>query len=83
MLYCNADWAKNYLDMDRLKDFDVWLACYTSESRRKELYKREILGMWQHTPSLFLPTVHVGFLDANVAYKDYAAIIKRAGLNNL
>lgn len=83
MLYCNADWAKNYLDMDRLKDFDVWLACYTSEARRKELYKREILGMWQHTSTQLMSTVYAGFLDADVAYKDYAAIIKRAGLNNL
>ena len=92
MLYCNADWAKNYLDMDRLKHFDVWLACYTSEERRKKLYTREILGIWQHTSSLKLRGVYPmgtlgnilpGKLDADVAYKDYAKIIKNAGLNNL
>ena len=89
MLYCNADWAKNYLDMDRLKHFDVWLACYTSEARRNELYKREILGIWQHTSSLKLKGVYPkgslipSRLDADIAYKDYAAIIKKAGLNKL
>ena len=92
MLYCNADWAKNYLNMDRLKHFDVWLACYTSEDRRKELYTRDILGIWQHTSSLKLRGVYPmgalgsilpGNLDADVAYKDYAKIIKKAGLNRL
>lgn len=89
MLYCNADWAKNYLDMDRLKRFDVWLACYTSEARRRELYKRDILGIWQHTSSLKLKGVYpkggllASKLDADIAYKDYAKIIRNAGLNNL
>ena len=87
MLYCSADWAKNYLDMDRLSHFDVWLACYADEARRKELYKRDILGIWQHTSSLRLKGVYPkgglipSRLDANIAYKDYAAIIKKAGLN--
>lgn len=83
MLYTNPDWAKNYLDMDKLSHFDVWLACYTTEERRKILYKREILGIWQHTSSLILPTVYNDRLDANISYKDYASIIKKAKLNNL
>lgn len=89
MLYACADWCKNKLDMDRLKHFDVWLACYTTEARRKELYKREILGIWQYTSSLKLKGVYPsgsilpGRLDADIAYKDYAAIIKKAGLNKL
>lgn len=83
MLYCNADWAKNYLDMKRLKHYDVWLACYTSEERRKLLYTGDVLGIWQHSSSLQLPSVYNGNLDVNIAYKDYASIIKKAGLNNL
>lgn len=89
MLYCNADWAKNYLDMQRLKHFDVWLACYTSEERRKKLYTGEILGMWQNSSSLKLKGVYPAGailpknLDSDIAYKDYAAIIKKAGLNHL
>lgn len=89
MLYCSANWAKKYLDMDRLKHFDVWLACYTSEEKRKKLYPRDVLGIWQYTSSLKLRGVYPkdggipAKLDANIAYKDYAAIIKRAGLNHL
>ena len=83
MLYCNADWAKNRLNMDALKQFDVWLACYTTEARRKELYKRDILGIWQFRSDLQLPEVYNGKLDEDIAYKDYAKIIKNAGLNHL
>ena len=86
MLYCSTDWAKNKLDMQRLKHFDVWLACYTTEERRRELYKGDILGIWQFRSDLVLPEVYSSSsskLDENVAYKDYAAIIKRAGLNLL
>lgn len=81
MIYANANWFKNYLDAERLKHFDVWLACYTTEERRKELYKGSILGIWQRQSKLRLPEVYNGNLDENVAYKDYAKIIKSAGLN--
>lgn len=80
MIYANADWFKNYLEKERLKQFDVWLACYTSEKRRDELYQG-ILGIWQKQSTLKLPGVYGGNLDENVAYKDYARIIKNAGLN--
>lgn len=83
MLYCSADWAKNKLNMQRLKHFDVWLACYTSQGRRDKLYTHPILGMWQYTSSIVLPEVYYSRLDHNVAYKDYAKIIRRAGLNHL
>lgn len=83
MLYASADWCKNRLDMDRLKHFDVWLACYTSEARRNELYKHDILGIWQYSSSVILPGVYSGRLDHNVAYKDYAKIITSKKLNRL
>lgn len=83
MLYSGANFIKNYLDMERLRHFDVWLACYTSEERRKVLYKHDILGIWQYSSSVILPGIYPGRLDHNVAYKDYAKIISRSGLNNL
>lgn len=82
MLYASANWLKSFLDRKRLKHFDVWLACYTSRKRRDELYDGH-LGIWQRRSSLRLPTVYYSRLDENVAYKDYAKIIKRKGLNNL
>jgi len=69
--------------MERLRHFDVWLACYTSEARRKELYKRDILGIWQYSSSVILPGVYSGRLDNNIAYKDYAKIITSKKLNRL
>jgi GH25 family lysozyme M1 (1,4-beta-N-acetylmuramidase) len=83
MLYSGANFISKYLDMERLRHFDVWLACYTSEERREELYKHDILGIWQYSSSVILPGVYPGRLDHNIAYKDYAKIISRAGLNNL
>lgn len=83
MLYSGANFIKNYLDMNRLRHFDVWLACYTSEARRKELYKHDILGIWQYSSSVILPGVYSGRLDQDVAYKDYAKIITSKKLNRL
>lgn len=83
MLYSSASWLGKKLDMQALKHFDVWCACYaTSETNIKRYYKGGY-GIWQHTSSLKLPTVYKSRLDANIAYKDYAGIIKRAGLNKL
>lgn len=82
MLYSNANWFKKYLDTSRLKHFDIWLACYTSEERRKALYSGN-LGIWQKQSSLKLPAVYSGRLDENIAYKDYAKIIKLNHLNGM
>lgn len=82
MLYSSANWLNKYLDMPALKHFDVWLACHTTKERRDQLYSGNF-GMWQCRSSLKLPKVYSGRLDENIAYKDYADIIKRAGLNNL
>lgn len=81
MIYASANWFKSYLDRERLKHFDTWLACYTTEARRNELYQGNI-GIWQKRSDLILPA-YAGNLDENVAYKDYAKIIKNAGLNHL
>lgn len=82
MIYASADWFRRKLDAERLKHFDVWLACYTDEKRRDELYSGNI-GIWQKQSSLVLPEVYSGKLDEDVAYKDYAKIIKKAGLNRM
>ncbi|MCD7732102.1 MAG: hypothetical protein LUH56_01490 [Oscillospiraceae bacterium] len=81
MLYSYANFIKNYLDMDRLRHFDVWLACYTSEERRKALYTYPILGIWQYSSSEVLQGVYPSRLDQDVAYKDYERIIEAKGLN--
>ncbi len=82
MLYSSANWLEKKLDRKRLRHFDVWLACYTTEARRNALYSGQF-GIWQRTSSRFLPTVYKSRLDENWAYKDYGRIIRDANLNNL
>ncbi len=83
MLYSYANFIKHYLDMDALKHFDVWLACYTTLERRKALYTHPILGIWQYSSSEVLEGVYTSRLDQDVAYKDYEGIIKAKGLNGV
>lgn len=73
--YCNTNWCKNMLNMDDLKGFDLWLAQWTSQPTTAYSF-----GMWQRSSSGSVAGIN-GRVDLDVAYKDYAAIIKRAGLN--
>lgn len=83
MIYSSASWLGSKLDMDRLKDYDVWCAAYVgSEANIKKYYDGEY-GIWQYSSSIVLPTVYTSRLDHNYAYKDYAKIIRDGGYNNL
>lgn len=73
--YCNTNWCKNMLNMDDLKGFDLWLAQWASQPTTAYSF-----GMWQRSSSGSVAGIN-GRVDLDVAYKDYAAIIKRAGLN--
>jgi len=63
-------------DMAALAAYDLWIADY----RGKRPTRRH--GMWQYTSSGKIPGVS-GPVDLSVAYKDYAAIIQRAGLGQV
>ena len=73
--YCNTNWCTNRLNMADLKDFDLWLAQWSSNPPTAYSF-----GMWQHTANGWVDGVYT-YVDMDIAYKDYAAIIKRAGLN--
>lgn len=81
MLYSSPGWLTYCLDAKALAAFDLWLACYTSLEVRNRLYKG-VPGIWQ-TRQVLLPKVSKSHIDENIAYKNYPAIIRRAGLNNL
>ena len=81
MLYSSAYWLGSKLDMDELKSFDVWCAAYVGSETSIGKYYKGSYGMWQYSSSVILPTVYTSRLDHNYAYKDYAKIIKKAGLN--
>ena len=74
-LYSNPSWMKSYLDADRVKRFDLWLAHWTDKTNYAGAY-----GMWQNSSSGKVNGIN-GNVDTDIAYKDYPAIIKSAKLN--
>lgn len=75
-IYASASWLNCKLDMDTLKDYDVWVAHYGVS---KPAYNRQY-GLWQYSSTARIAGYN-GNLDASYMYKDYPAIIKAAGLN--
>lgn len=76
MVYTYTNFADTALDMAALAAYDLWIADY----RGKRPTRRH--GMWQYTSSGKIPGVS-GTVDLSHAYKDYAAIIRRAGLTKV
>ena len=77
MLYTGLWFGQTYLHMGgaALKPYDVWLAAYRSTKPSPGWP----FGMWQYTSTARVPGVSPN-VDMSYAYKDYAAIIQRAGL---
>ena len=85
LLYTGLWFGQTYLYMGgaALKAYDVWLARYPKDqSKTKPEDKPKTaftFGMWQYTSTARVPGVSTN-VDMSHAYKDYAAIIQRAGL---
>ena len=77
MLYTGLYFGQNnlYMGGTALKPYDVWLAAYRAEKPAPGW----AFGMWQYTSTARVPGVSTN-VDMSHAYKDYAAIIERAGL---
>ena len=69
MVYLNVDWAKNYVDMSRLKDFDTWIAHYKNDPNSSPNYSGSYT-MWQYTSSGHINGIS-GDVDCNICYKKY------------
>ena len=80
MLYTYLSFAASRLYMGgaALKPYDVWLAAY----RKDKPAPGWAFGMWQYTAEGTVPGIS-GPVDLSHAYKDYAAIIQRAGLGQV
>ena len=76
MVYTYTSYANTELDMDALKAFDLWIADY----RGKRPSRKH--GIWQYTSEGTVPGI-TGDVDLNHAYKNYPAIIQRAGLSSI
>lgn len=74
-IYSNLDWLRNRLDLNILKSYDIWLAQWAS----KPTYSGSF-GMWQYADNGKLNGIS-GNVDMNISYKDYATLIKAAGMN--
>lgn len=88
MLYTGLNFGRDNLYMGgaALRKYDVWLARYPSDkSKTKPEDKPKTdfaFGLWQYTSSGKVPGVSEG-VDLSHAYKDYAAIIAKKGLDRL
>ena len=72
--YADKTMAYETLQLDQLTSYDLWYAEYRAQPGFYYDF-----GMWQYTSAARVPGVSTN-VDMSHAYKDYAAIIKRAGL---
>lgn len=88
MLYTGLYFARDNLYMTgaALRKYDVWLARYPrdkSKTKPEDKQKTDFsFGMWQYTSTASVPGI-TGNADLSHAYKDYAAIIAKKGLDRL
>lgn len=75
MNYANPDYLRNYFD-DSVNRYDLWLAWYSGAEK-----PTVDCGIWQYSSKGTVSGIS-GNVDMNRSYKDYAAIVKRVGLNN-
>lgn len=75
MVYTYLNYQNTQLDMARLEKYDLWLAAYRNV--RPTAPKHSI---WQYSSTGKVKGIN-GNVDLNHCYKDFAAIIKNAGLN--
>lgn len=67
MIYQNSSTAMNKLDLPRVKDYEFWLADYSSFPSFYYEY-----DMWQYTAEGEVPGID-GPVDLNISFRDYSA----------
>ena len=88
MLYTGLYFGQTNLYMGgaALKKYDAWLARYPKDKTKTKPEDKPktdfAFGMWQYTSDGTIPGVSNG-VDLSHAYKDYAAIIAKKGLDRL
>ena len=74
-IYANLDWFNNWINQDRVKDYDKWLAAWMSNKPSTYLGDR----MWQfggETNRIRSPYLAGQIVDQDYCYYDYPSIIK-------
>lgn len=75
MNYTNSDFLRKYFDETTLK-YDLWKAAWNTDFEHPPE-----CGIWQWGGTN-VKGITTGKVDSNIAYKDYPAIIKSAGLGS-
>lgn len=79
-IYANRDWFNNWINQDRVKNYDKWLATWSSAKPDTYLADR----MWQfggETNYIRSAYIDGQVVDQDYCYYDYPNVIKTAGLN--
>lgn len=88
LLYVGLKFGETRLYMGgaALRKYDVWLARYPKDQSKTKPEDKPATswayGMWQYTSTASVPGI-TGNVDLSHAYKDYAAIIAKKGLDRL
>lgn len=69
-LYANLTWLNRYLDMDMLKDVDIWVARYRPLNSGHGYTGKGNVVMWQYSSTGSVSGIS-GNVDLNVSYKKY------------
>ncbi len=75
MYYTYLSFLGEFLEYERLTDYDLWLADYTEEANSQYRY-----GMWQYSDEGRIRGIR-GHTDLDISFRDYPSIIKKAHLN--
>ena len=70
MIYCNENWAKNYVDLSQLGGVYRWIARYNGTYG--ETISRDI---WQAGSTTLLEGINVNSVDIDFGYTDFTTIV--------
>ena len=83
-VYCNLNWANNYMNYNELsKKYDFWLAYWGKEKPSRNKYGN--YGVWQYggeTNYIRSNKIDNMVVDQNYSYKNYEEIMSKNNLNN-
>ena len=81
MLYTNTDFSTRYLERSRItEEFDIWCAGYNTSGPGLSC------GIWQYSEKgrkdgIDILNRNSGYVDLDIAYKDYPEIMKALHIN--
>ena len=73
-VYLNPDYIKNHVDMNRLRQYTLWLAQWQVSEPSYQC------GIWQKSGDTKISQA-TGGVDLNECFTDYPTVIRRVGLN--